>query len=415
MSLSLELMIAFRYLKAKRREGFISVIAIFSFIGIMLGVATLIVVMAVMQGFRSEITKKILGFNGHINISSLGAERGIRDYDNLIKKVKTVEGITEAVPLIAGQVMASNGVNATGAAVQGISFNDLKKKKLIIDNIKAGKINFADDNQVVIGTQLAQSLALRVGDEIKLISPSGNATILGTMPRIKTFIVGALFEAGMYEYDSSVIFMPLNSAQVFFRYPNSVSTIEVMTNNPDNSQIISGYLINSLPQIYYIQDWQMLNASLFNALKVERTVMFLILTLIVFIAAFNIISSLIMLVNDKRKYIAVLRTMGATKGMILRIFFYCGSLIGISGTFAGFLLGVGFASNIETIKKFIESLTGNKLFDPVLYFLSELPAEIQTYDVARAVLMGVVLSFLATIYPAYKASRQEPVEVLRYE
>ncbi len=410
---SLELMIAFRYLRAKRKEGFISVITAFSFIGIMLGVATLIIVMAVMQGFREEITSKILGFNGDINIS-LPAEHGIKDYSNLIEQVKKVQGVVKATPVIQGQVMASNGSNATGAMTYGINFDDIKKKKLIANNIKYGKLS-ADDDGLIVGLQLARTLGLNVGDELRLISPSGNATILGTMPRIKTYRVTALFDSGMYEYDNTTIFMSLKSAQIFFRYPNSVTTIEVVTENPDKVNVIGDRISQNIDGKYYIQDWQMLNASLFNALKVERTVMFLILTLIVCVAAFNIVSSLIMLVNDKRKYIAVLRTMGATRAMILKIFFICGATVGITGTLAGFLLGISFASNIDKIKNFIEKLSGQRLFDPVVYFLSQLPAKVEMSDVLLSVGMGIVLSLLATIYPALKASRQDPVEVLRYE
>ena len=410
----LERMIAMRYLRAKRREGFISVIAVFSFIGIMLGVATLIVVMAVMNGFRSEITHKILGVNGHIAVSSW--EGKIDHFDSLVEQLKQVRHVTSATPVISAQVMASTNTNTLGAMVQGIRLSDLANKKTISDRLKSGTLaDAADGDHIIIGVHLAKNLGVAVGDTVKLLSPSGNTTILGTLPRIKTYTVAAVFEAGMYEYDNGMIFMPLEAAQLFFRYPESVSSIEVMTRNPDESQAISGYILEQTHAMYQVQDWQILNASLFHALKVERTVMFLILTLIVCIAAFNIVSSLIMLVNDKRKEIAILRTMGATRGMILRIFFICGAMIGVTGTFAGFLLGVGFASNIETIRRWIESLTGNQLFDPVLYFLSELPAEIQPFDVVMSVGMGVVLSLLATLYPALKASRQEPVEVLRYE
>lgn len=410
----LERMIALRYLRAKRREGFISVIAVFSFVGIMLGVATLIVVMAVMNGFRTEITHKILGVNGHISISAPAGK--IEQFDTLVEQVKQVNDVTKATPIISAQVMASTSNNTLGAMVQGIRVTDLAQKNTISDHLTGGTLeDIKDGEHVIIGVHLAENLGVMVGDTIKLLSPSGSTTILGTLPRIKTYTIAATFEAGMYEYDNSMIFMPLDAAQLFFRYPDSVSSIEVMTKNPDDSQVISGYILEKIPPQYQVQDWQILNASLFHALKVERTVMFLILTLIVCIAAFNIVSSLIMLVNDKRKEIAILRTMGATKGMILRIFLMCGAMVGITGTLAGFVLGIGFAGNIETIRRWIESLTGNQLFDPVLYFLSELPADIEVFDVVMSVAMGIILSLLATLYPAFKASRQEPVEVLRYE
>jgi lipoprotein-releasing system permease protein len=410
----LERMIALRYLRAKRREGFISVIAVFSFIGIMLGVATLIVVMAVMNGFRGEITQKILGMNGHIALSSWGGK--MEQYDDIVKTIKEVPDVTSAVPVISSQVMLSSDVATVGAVVQGIKLSDLAEKHIVSDHIRAGNISDAKDGEhIIMGTHLAVSLGVTVGNTIKLLTAAGNTTVLGTMPRIKTYTIAALFETGMYEYDNGMLFMPLEAAQLFFRYPDSVSSIVVMTTHADNSQVTSGKIIEATGGQYQVQDWQVLNASLFHALKVERTVMFLILTLIVCIAAFNIVSSLIMLVNDKRKEIAILRTMGATKGMILRIFFMCGAMVGLSGTLAGFILGVGFAANIEHIRRWIESLTGSQLFDPVLYFLSELPSEIQVPDLVMSVGMGVVLSFIATIYPAFKASRQEPVEVLRYE
>lgn len=415
MSLKLEKMIAMRYLRSRRREGFISIIAAFSLIGIALGVAALIIVMAVMNGFRAEITSKIIGLNGHIILS--GYTRNLEKFDALSKSLQSFEGVTAVTPFIDGQVMAVNGDYSSGAMVKGIRVEDIiTNKPLIAGNIVAGDIkNLTNEDNIAIGARLAAALGLRAGDELTLISPQGKATAIGTMPRLKTYIIGAIFQAGMYEYDSGVIFMPLSSAQIFFKYPNSVSSIEIITTDPDKSDVIAAQIYKATEGLYSVRNWQTVNAELFNALKVERTVMFFILTLIVFIAAFNIISSLIMLVNDKGKDIAILRTMGATKSSIMRIFFICGSSIGIIGTLAGLVIGVSFSLNIERIKQFIESITGNQLFDPVIYFLSELPAKLQLEDVVMSVTMGIIFSFAATIYPAWKASKQNPAEALRYE
>lgn len=411
---AVERMIAFRYLRSRRREGFISVIAGFSFVGIALGVATLIVVMAVMNGFRSEITGKILGLSGHISVSSYDAR--LKNYDAFASKLALVDGVITAIPIIDGQVMASSDYTTTGAMVKGIRLLDIKTRPLIAGSINSGEIDdFHGDDKIIMGGQLAARMGLMVGDKVTLISPKGRSTALGTMPRLKRYTIVATFEAGMYEYDNNMIFMPLEAAQVFFDYKDSVSAIEILTNNPHNSNLISEQINWALEGIYLVQDWQSRNASLFNALKVERTVMFLILSLIVFIAAFNIISSLIMLVNDKGQDIAILRTMGASRGSIMRVFFLCGSSIGVVGTLLGFILGVSFAANIETIRSWLESIVGARLFDPVVYFLSELPAEIRAEDVIWSVAMGLGFSFAATIYPAWKAANQNPAEALRYE
>lgn len=410
----LERMIAFRYLRSKRKEGFISINAGFSLVGIALGVATLIVVMAVMNGFRAEITKKILGINGHVSVSSY--EREMKYYDEFVDALKGLDGVVSAVPIINGQAMAVAGRSTTGVIVKGLEIDDLLRKKIVADNIKEGKIaDFKGSDNIILGEDLAFNLGVTVGDKVKLISPEGSATALGTLPRYKSYNVVATFKIGMYEYDSSVIFMPLKAAQIFFKYPDSVSGVEIITDDANRSDYVAEDVYTVMDGYYKVQDWKTMNAGLFNALKVERTVMFLILTLIVFIAAFNIISSLIMLVNDKGKDIAILRTMGATKSVIMSIFFICGSSIGFVGTFSGFILGIGFASNIESIRKWLESLIGTKLFDPVIYFLSELPADVQANDVLWAVAMGLICSFLATIYPVYKASKQNPAEALRYE
>lgn len=410
----LERMIALRYLRSRRREGLISVIAGFSLVGITLGVATLIVVMAVMNGFRNEITDKILGFSSHITVS--GYERGLKDYDALAQKISQHEHVVEVTPLIQGQVMISGRFDNAGVLVKALKLENLQKRDLIAKNITTGSLaGFDSESSIVIGTELAMKLGVGLGDTVTMISPTGHQTALGMVPRIKRFKIAALFNAGMFEYDSSVVYMPLSLAQLFFKYKDKVSQLEVKTVDPDLTPKITGELFQLIGMDYVIQDWQNTNASLFSALKVERTVMFLLLTLIVIIAAFNIVASLMMLVNDKAQDIAILRTMGASKGMVMRIFFICGASVGVVGTLLGFVIGTLFALNIETIRGWLESLTGVALFDPVIYFLSELPADIQSADVLKAVIVGIFFSFLATLYPVYKVSKKDPSEVLRYE
>lgn len=404
-------MLALRYLRAKRREGFVSVITGFSFLGIMLGVATLIVVMAVMNGFRTEITKKILGMSGHVSVS--GYERQLDNFEPIIKTLKEIKTVTAASAVIDGQAMAISASATSGVMVKGIALSDIMERPLVRDNIKDGNLlHFNGNDKIIIGKELANTLSVGVGDEITLISPEGVATAIGTMPRMKHFTIIAIFESGMYEYDSLGVFMPLSAAQIFFKYRDAVSSVEVMIQNPEMASAKSTEIFNKLEQLYVVRDWQMQNASLFNALKVERTVMFLILSLIVFIAAFNIVSSLIMLVNDKERDIAILRTMGIKSRSILKIFFLTGSLIGVTGTLAGAALGVSFALNIDTIKQFLEHLLGTRLFDPVIYFLSELPADVKAYDCFKAIFIGLFFSFVATFYPALKAARKNPVEGL---
>lgn len=414
-NIRLEFSIAFRYLKARRKEGFISIIAAFSLLGIMLGVATLIVVMSVMNGFRGEITNKILGFNGHITIYPRFLPQ-IKDYDKLAKEIESIDGVVRATPIINGQAMASSKFDNVGVLLRGERLSDVTKKKLIAENIIQGSLNkFQGKNNIMLGLHLAERLGVNIGDKLVLISPEGKSTAIGTIPRMKAYYIAAIYNSGMYEYDNNVVFMPLEASQAFLKFGENVAAIEIITKDPHNIENIKLQIYQLLGPDYTISDWQSINASLFNALKVERRVMFLILTLIVFIAAFNIISSLIMLVKDKTRDIAILRTLGASKAMIMRIFFLCGASIGIIGTFLGFVLGISFASNVNSIKVFLEKLTGSQLFDPVIYFLSELPSEIKNEDVFMSVAVGLICSLLATIYPVWRASKQDPAEVLRYE
>ncbi|MFT6106097.1 MAG: lipoprotein-releasing system permease protein [Rickettsiales bacterium] len=413
----LEFLIALRYLKAKRSEGFISVIAIFSFVGIMIGVATLIIVMSVMNGFRYELVNRILGINSHLTIYS--REGKIPNYQEIIGKLKTLPGLEYVNPIIETQTMMTSNGKASGGLVKAVKIDDLKHKRLIADNIISGEIEaLKNKSQVIIGVGLANSLRLDVGDNFKIISSEINNSILGSIPRIKTYKVGGIFESGMYEYDASTTFMNFKSAGIHFRYRNSASAIEVFGADPTQiHQLKSGIydLINSDFPDLYVRDWQQANASFIDALKVERTVMFMILTLIILVAAFNIISSLIMLVGDKKRNIACMRTMGMAKSSVMRIFLICGSLIGVLGTLFGTLIGVTFSMNIQNIKEFLESLTGAQLFNPAIYFLSQLPSKIFVSDVVIITIMALILSFLATIYPALKASKANPADILRYE
>lgn len=403
-----------RYLRARRHEGFISVTAWFSLLGIALGVATLIVVMSVMNGFRAELLVRILGINGHLTVSS--HELVITDYEERAGRIASVEGVASVGPLIDGQVMATaNGV-AQGAIVRGMRPADLALRALIADNITSGSLdNFGGRDGIVIGHRLARKLGVRRGERLNLISPNGDVTAFGTVPRMKAYEVIATFDVGMFEYDSGFIFMPLEAAQVYFRMKEGAASLEVFLDDPDSAPERAhevGAAFGSGDA--RIHDWQRANANFFNAIQVERNVMFLILTLIILVAAFNIVSSLIMLVKDKGRDIAILRTMGASRGAVMRIFFISGASIGVIGTTVGFALGLTFAGNIETIRQWIQGLTGNDLFAAEIYFLSQLPAVVDMGEVIAVVTMGLGLSFLATIYPAWRAARLDPAEALRY-
>ncbi len=408
-----EWMVAMRYLRARRQEGFISVIAWFSLLGIALGVATLIIVMSVMNGFRQELLSRILGLNGHLSV--YGQVNQLSGYDPMAEVVRKVPGVVVVTPIIEGQVMATaNGV-ASGAVVRGLRPADLARRAIVADNIRAGTLADFEGNAVVVGSRLAARLGLGVGQEITLISPQGNVTVFGTVPRMRAYRIAALFEIGMYEYDSGFVFMPLEAAQVYFQMPDAVTNLEVFVEDPDQAVQVGRRIREAIGGGGRIHDWQLANSSFFNAIQVERNVMFMILTLIILVAAFNIVSSMIMLVKDKGRDIAILRTMGATRGTIMRIFFLSGASIGVIGTLAGLALGLAFADNIETIRQWIQGLTGSDLFAAEIYFLSQLPAVVDPTEVTAVVLMGLGLSFLATLYPSWRAARIDPAEALRYE
>jgi lipoprotein-releasing system permease protein len=409
-----EWMIALRYMRARRAEGFISVIAGFSLMGIALGVATLIIVLSVMNGFRGELLDRILGLNGHIAVVSTSGP--LSDYDSLAERVRTVDGVLSVTPLVEGQILATNGGRSAGALVRGLTPEALAARPSIAGNIRLGSLSqFGAGDGVVMGSRLARSLGVRAGDKVTLVSPRGTVTAFGTVPRMQAYRVVATFEVGMFEFDSTFIFMPLEAAQQYFRLGDTVNQLEVFVDDPDAFQRQRFDIAGVVGPGHRLFDWQQANSSFFNALQVERNVMFLILTLIILVAAFNIISSLIMLVKDKGAAIAILRTVGASRGMVMRVFFIVGTSIGVVGTIAGAILGLLFSENIEVIRRWIESLTGTELFAAEIYFLSQLPAEVDPGEVVMVISMALGLSILATIYPSWRASRLDPVEALRNE
>ncbi len=409
-----EWMLSLRYLRARRREGFISVIAGFSFLGIMLGVATLIIVMAVMNGFRQELLSKILGLNGHLLIQPL--ESPLTDFAAVADRISKVDGVYLAAPLVEGQALASSPFNASGVVVRGMMGADLMKLTQIASNIKQGTLDGFDSGQgLAIGRRLAEQLSVRAGDNITLVSPRGAVTPMGTTPRIKAYKIAAVFEIGMSEYDSAFVFMPLSEAQAYFNRAGDVTAIEIYTNDPDHIDQFRQPVTDAAARPIYMIDWRQRNSTFFNALQVERNVMFLILTLIVLVAALNIVSGLIMLVKDKSSDIAILRTMGATQGAMMRVFLITGASIGVVGTLVGFLLGTVVCLNIEEIRRFLSWLTNTELFSPELYFLSKLPADMNVKETLAVLVMALGLSLLATLYPSWRAARLDPVEALRYE
>ena len=408
--------VAGRYLRARRGERFVSVIAIFSLIGIALGVATLIIVMSVMSGFKDDLLSRILGLNGHLGVYA-GTSEGISDYDDVAARIRTVPGVLSATPVIEGQVLLTSRSQNSGGLVRGITQDDLRHFPSIAGNIRAGSLDdFHGEDAIAIGLTLAERFGLDVGSKITLLSPDGAVTAFGTVPRVRAYRVAAIFQAGMNEYDSTYTFLPLHAAQVFFQKPASVTQIEVMVRDPSHVAAVNRAIRMALhdPTLRVI-DWTQSNDSFFAAVQVEQNVMFLILALIILVAAFNVVSSLIMMVKDKTRDIAVLRTLGAGRGAIMRIFLMCGASVGVTGTVLGTVLGVVFCWNIERIRQALQSITGTTLFDPTVYYLEHLPAKLDAGTVAQVVTMALVLSLLATLYPSWRAARTDPIEALRNE
>jgi lipoprotein-releasing system permease protein len=408
--------IAARYLRARRGERFVSVIAIFSLVGIALGVATLIIVMSVMNGFRQELLSQILGLNGDIGV--YGAGQPLVNYDAVSNQIRNIPGVTAAFPIVQNEVLLSGPQGgAVGGIARGITPAGLAQLPTVANHVIAGDLAaLGSDGTIAIGQGLASQFNLSLGSSIQLILPQGKATIIGTIPSIETFKVAAIFQTGMQQYDSSFVFIPLKAAQTLFQQPNAATQIQVYVTDPDHDNAIKQAIANTITNTpVNIQDWRQDNDSFLAAVTVEGNVMFLILTLIILVAAFNVISSLIMMVKDKARDIAILRTMGASSGAILRIFLMCGASVGVLGTLIGFALGTVFCAYIDDIRLFIQKITGTPLFDPTVYYLEQLPAKLDWHQVGEVIAMSFALSLLATLYPSWRAARIDPIEALRRE
>jgi lipoprotein-releasing system permease protein len=410
-----ERMMAMRYLRARRKEAFVSVIAIFSFIGIMLGVATLIIVMAVLNGFRTELLSRILGVNGHMIVQPI--ESPLTDYDLIAMRIAAIPGVRLASPLVEGQTLSSGKIGAgTGALVRGVREGDIKQFPLVANNIRQGTLDgFDTAGGVAIGARMAENLGLALGDILTLVSPDGDVTAFGTTPRVKGYPVTAVFEIGMSEYDASIVFLPLTEAQAYFNSEGIVQSIEVFLDDPDKVDDLREAINEAPLRPVFLTDWRQRNKTFFSALELDRNVQFIVLSMIILVAALNIVSGLIMLVKDKGRDIAIMRTMGAKSGAIMRIFIMTGSVIGVLGTLSGFGVGLLFVKNIKSVQNAVDAMTGGQVWDPAVRYLSEIPARIDPQETGLVLLMGLTLSFLATLYPAWRAARLDPVEALRYE
>jgi lipoprotein-releasing system permease protein len=409
--------VAGRYLRARKGERFVSIIAIFSLIGIALGVATLIVVTSVMSGFQVELVSKILGVNGHISVNAYAGEK-ITDFPQLVQQIRTIPGVVSATPVLDGQALLSTEHGgARGGLVRGMSKSDLLALRPISDHIVAGSLNdLSGDDAIAVGIGLASANRLRIGDSLTIISPEGAATAFGTIPRVRAYKIAAIFDAGLNDYNTSVVFLPLAAAQVFFQKPDGVTGIEIRVADPDKVDQIAQPLVSMLQgKPVYVRDWRHANDTIIGVLQVQKDTMFIVLGMIILVAAFNVVSSLIMLVKEKRSDIAILRTIGASRPAIMRIFVMCGAFVGVTGTLIGTVIGIVICRNIVAIQHFIENATGGQVFDASVFMLTELPSTIDWADVARVIILALALSLLATLYPSWQAARTDPVEALRHE
>ena len=410
-----ERMLARRYLLPGKGEGFIFLVASISLIAVALGVAALIIVMSVMNGFRAELFDKIVGLNGHAVVQ--GYDGRLSNWQQIADAAKKTPGVTSALPLIEQPLMASANGRVEGVLVRGMRMQDILSNKTITSNVVAGSLSSVKpgNNVVAIGSRLGEALGAYPGSEISLISPEGRSTVVGTVPRIVSYQVGAVFEVGVYDYDKAFVVMPMQDAQELLMMGDQVGIVEIQTTNPDKVQEILAPLQASIRGRGVLVDWRQMNSALFEALEVERVAMFVVLSLIVLVAVFNILSSLIMLVRAKTRDIAILRTMGASRRGMMKVFVTVGVTIGSLGIVLGIIIGAIFLFFRQGVVDAIQKLTGQNLWDPSVRFLTDLPAKTDPVEVTAIILTALILSFLATLYPAYKAAGTDPVQVLRYE
>lgn len=408
-----ETMIARRYLLPGRGEAFIALVASISLVAVMLGVAALVVVMSVMNGFRAELFEKITGLNGHAVVQGYGGR--LPEWQRIAEMARATPGVTSAVPLIEQPLMATFNGRVEGVLVRGERLEDIRGNKTL--EVKAGKLSeiTVGSRNVAIGSVLATQLGAQVGSEISLISPDGQTTPFGSMPRIVSYRVAVIFEIGVYDYDKAFVIMPIPDAQQLLLLGDAVGMVELETVDPDRVGPILAPLAEKVGGTAIVTDWRGMNAALFEALAVERVAMFVVLSIIILVAVFNILSSLIMLVRAKTRDIAILRTMGAPRGSLIRIFVVVGTAIGAVGTIAGVVLGFVFLFFRQDMVNFVQWITGQNLWDPSIRFLTELPSKTDPVEVVVIAAMGLGFSFLATLYPAWKAAGTDPVQVLRYE